>query len=224
MADEQLKDLTREDQQPVDWRFLRDMVLIVAAAMFVAGLLTSVAMFVLDMTFRIESSVAVVELKVPEGQTLSEDQTRQVLYDMVDPVRLEQMAKQIGNVNAAWFQQFPNASDAAKQLRSQILIAGEPGSEIVHIQLSGRPPMNVQTFLEILLLLVSEKPVLAEPTVKHYTGEMPDVSVEMVKPPSTATLVFPRLIPIGVILFIVFMPILPGALVLRRKLRGESDD
>lgn len=223
MSDKPLADLTREDKQPIDWGFLREMAVMVAGAMFVAGVLTAVGMLVLNAAFRIESSVAVIEITDAQGEPLSGDEKQQVMYDIVDPKRLTPLVQTIQNVNPTWAEQFPTVEAAVEDLRSRILIITGPNLNLVNVQLSGRAPLKVQTYLDMLLIKVQQKPVLEDPTVSKVTGPMPEVRVELVKSPSVPQLVFPRLIPIGVILFIVFMPIFPAVMMMLRKLRGQPD-
>lgn len=224
MNDQPLEDLTREDQQPVDWSFLRDMVIVVAGAMFVAGALTTVGMLILNAAFRIESSVAVIEVTNVDGGSLTAEQKEQVMYDIVDTKRLEYMVREIQNVNPAWVKQFPDIRAAVEDLRSRIMIVSDAGINLVNVQLSGRAPMKVQTYLDMLLIKVQQNPVVDDPVASKTTHPMPAVRVALVKPPSVAQLVFPRLIPVGVIMFMVFMPIFPAVVIMIRKMRGVAAD
>lgn len=215
-----------DDQRPIDWRFLRRAGAAMVGTVILALLLATLGMLVLRGVYRIDASAAVVEVHGQSNPTQA-DLTKRVAIDMTDPRRLLALAKQIGQVNKAWTKRYITEETAAQAIASSLVVQPVPGTDTIHVECDSGSDLNPQMLLEALLILVQERPVLpVNLTDPRMLGPgaseasalpLPQVTVQIVHPPSAPALVFPRVIPVGVILFVFFLPWLPALLWIRPR-------
>ncbi len=200
-----LNDLTQDDTGSGALQSVVGLVPVLLMSVVISLILAYGVYLLLDRFYPEDASVATLSLLGAEGQPASVEAQRAIEQRVGSQALREQLARHLLQVRPEWFTH-DHVDDVARTLGQGLSSHLDTDQAQLIIQFSSAPPIRVQHVLEAVILTLEGE------------SSQSGVAIRVLEPPSEPLRIAPRMMPLVPILMILFMPLLPGLILLQRAL------